>query len=147
MDLSNTYLRLHDEMIAMTDSLWVERDPVKRLALADALERDGMQILRKIKYESAYAARTKYSAEQISLMTHIDRKHITYLMKKHLAENPQLSNPTRQQNQEISDFIDLRHLLAKQKEIHLQSKSPTDPSSELAYTQDHGPDEQANHSE
>lgn len=147
MITSIPYMQIHDQMVAITDSLWVERDPIKRLALADALERDGMSILRKIKYESAYAARTKYSAETVSLMTGIDRKHVTYLMKKHLADNPQLSNPARQKREDIEEFIDLRHLLATEKAIHLQSKSSTVPDEGSAYTQDHDPDEQSNPSQ
>jgi hypothetical protein len=146
MITSIPYMQLHDQMVAITDSLWAERDPIKRLALADALERDGMAILRKIKYESAYTARTKYSAENISRISGIDRKQITYLVKKHMDQNPQLPRITKKANQDVSDFIDLRHLLAKEKETHLQSKSPTGPSSTEGYTQDHDLDEPTNHS-
>ena len=130
MITSIPYMQLHDQMVAITDSLWVERDPVKRLALADALERDGMAILRKIKYESAYAARTKHSVKYVSNMTSIDRKHITYLAKRHMADNPQLPRLVKKVAADVSDFIDLRHLLAEEKQNHLRSKSPTSLSSE-----------------
>lgn len=146
MNLSIPYIQLHDQVVAITDSIWIERDPIKRLALADALERDGMALIRKIKYESAYQARLKFTAEQISNATGVDRKHVTYLVKRHLEENPQLDSPTKRYDADVSEFIDLRHLLAKEKENHLQSKSPTDPASGSAYTQDRDPDEQANHS-
>ena len=146
MITSIPYMQLHDQMVAITDSLWAERDPIKRLALADALERDGMAILRKIKYESAYAARAKHSGEYVSGMTGIDRKHITYLVKKHMDNNPQLPRVTKKKSADISGFIDLRHLLAKEKENHLQSKSPTAHVSAEAYKQDHDLDEPATHS-
>lgn len=146
MSMSTTYIQLHDQIIAVTDAVWIERDPIKRLALADALERDGMEMLREIKRDSAYAARQKYGIDQISTATGLGKSVIYKLISDHVQNNPQLGQPKTKNLTDVSEFIDLRHILQIEKRNHLLSKSPTHRDEGSESTPDHDPEEQASHS-
>ena len=103
----SSYRALEDSILSIITSIEAERDPIERLRMAKAIHETTTNALRGINQHAAYAARLTYPTKQIFELTGLDRKHIEYLVRVYLVNNPRAERPKFRQRVQVNSFVDL----------------------------------------
>lgn len=105
---TNYIVDLGYQTIAITDTLYSQPDPLKRLLDATIAQKQTYQTLQKIRQEAAYEARHQMSSREIAEALGIDRKTIDYMVRCYLKEHPYKKLPPLRRRQKVDSFVDLR---------------------------------------
>lgn len=106
--MSMTYTsNLGYQTTALTDALYAQPDPLKRLLDATIMQRNIYRLLQQIRQEAAYEARQVLSSGQIADYLEMDRKTVDYLVRRYLETHPYKEPPTRKMRQKVTSFVDL----------------------------------------
>lgn len=103
----SNYRALEDSILSTITSIEAERDPIERLRMAKAIRETATSALAAINQHAAYSARMVYPTKQISELTGLDRKHLEYLVRVYLVNNPRAERPKFRQRVEVNSFVDL----------------------------------------
>jgi hypothetical protein len=96
-----------DDLTAIITTIYTERNPIERLAVARYAEQLFLTELRRLKQDAAYEARATASSADIADELGMDRKAVDYLVHRYMELNPHKEKPAYRSRGPIEQYVDL----------------------------------------